>query len=156
KSGACDLIGPASTRDQLSLTIAAAFRRSRSIRAGELWVQRRDRKLKGACRELERSRSALLDQFETLCTSLSGSYRDLSDQKKPVSMAGELNAILGQELELESLLRTVLEYVLKKIGSTNAAIFLPTTAGDYTLGAYVNYDCPKDSAEMLLDHLADV
>jgi DNA-binding response OmpR family regulator len=156
KIGACDLIGPESTREQLTQTIAAALRRSRSIRAGELWVQRRARKLKGACRELERSRSALLGQFQTLCNSVSGSYRDLSDQIKHVTLAAELNAILRQELDLESLLRTVLEYVLKKIGSTNAAIFLPNTAGDYTLGAYVNYDCPKDSAEMMLDHLADV
>src|SRR5262249_17258339 len=69
KIGACDLIGPNSTRDQLTQTIASALRRSRSIRAGELWVQRRARKLKGACRELDRSRTALLDQFQTLCTS---------------------------------------------------------------------------------------
>ena len=26
--------------------------------------------------------------------------------------------------------------------------------GDYSLGAYVNYTCPKDAAEILLDHLA--
>src|SRR6185295_4824543 len=87
KIGACDLIGPDSTRDQLTQTIGAALRRSRSIRAGELWVQRRARKLKGVCRELERSRSALLDQFQTLCNSVSGSYRDLSDQIKHVTLA---------------------------------------------------------------------
>jgi hypothetical protein len=33
-------------------------------------------------------------------------------------------------------------------------VFLPATTGDYSLGAYVNYDCPKDSAEVLMDQLA--
>jgi len=87
---------------------------------------------------------------------MAGSYRDLTEQMKHVAMAAELNAILRQELDLESLLRTVLEYALKKIGPTNAAIFLPATSGDFSLGAYVNYDCPKESAEMLLDHLVDI
>ena len=34
-------------------------------------------------------------------------------------------------------------------------MFLPTTSGDYSLGAYVNYDCPKDTCDVLLDHLAN-
>ena len=106
--------------------------------------------------QIDRSRQELLTQFGALCSGMSASCRDISDQMKHVAMAAELNAILRQELELESLLRTVLEYVLKKIGSTNAAIFLPSTSGDFSLGAYVNYDCPKDSAETLLDHLADI
>lgn len=60
------------------------------------------------------------------------------------------------ELDVETLLRQVLEFVLAQIGPTNAAIFLPGTTGDYSLGAYVNYSCPKDTAEVLLDHLANV
>jgi hypothetical protein len=155
QAGGCDIIGPDASHKRLRDSLDAAICRSRAIRAGEKWRLRRSRKLRATCREMERSRDALLTQFDQLCTGLSASYRDLSDQMKHVTMAAELNAILRQELELESLLRTVLEYVLKKIGSTNAAIFLPSTTGDYTLGAYVNYDCPKDSAETLLDHMAD-
>ena len=30
---------------------------------------------------------------------------------------------------------------------------LPDTAGQYALGAYVNYDCPRDSMSLLLDYL---
>ena len=78
------------------------------------------------------------------------------DQMKNIALASELNTIFRQELDLESLLRTVLEYTLRKVGSTNAAIFLPSSTGDFTLGAYVNYDCPRDTAETLLDHLADI
>ena len=52
--------------------------------------------------------------------------------------------------------RQVLEFVLANLGATNAAVFLPGSTGDYSLGAYVNYSCPKDAAEVLLDHLANV
>src|SRR5207253_1786144 len=48
-----------------------------------------------------------------------------------------------------------LEFVLARSGPTNAAVFLPTTSGDYSLGAYVNYDCPKETCDVLLDHLAN-
>lgn len=64
-------------------------------------------------------------------------------------------AVCG-ELDVETLLRSVLEFILAKLGPTNAAVFLPSTTGDYSLGAYVNYSCPKETAEVLLDHLANV
>jgi hypothetical protein len=71
-----------------------------------------------------------------------------------VTVASEFNSLIRQELDIEGLLRSVLEYLLTKTGPTNAAIFLPSASGDFTLGAYVNYDGPKDSGEVLLDHLA--
>lgn len=68
----------------------------------------------------------------------------------------EFAARIRCELDVETLLRQVLEFVLAQIGPTNAAIFLPGATGDFSLGAYVNYSCPKDTAEVLLDHLANV
>jgi GAF domain-containing protein len=97
-----------------------------------------------------------MTQMGRLCADMAGSYRDLTEQMTRVSMSSELGALLRQELDLENLLRTTLEYALRKIGPTNAAVFLPGSSGDYTLGAYVNYDCTKEAAETLLDHLADV
>lgn len=83
-------------------------------------------------------------------------YQDLAEQMASIGLTAEFNSLIRQELDLESLLRTVLEFILAKLGPTNAAIFLPSTTGDYSLGAYVNYDCPRDTAEVLLDHLASV
>jgi DNA-binding NarL/FixJ family response regulator len=60
------------------------------------------------------------------------------------------------ELDIETLLRQALEFVLAQVGATNAAVFLPGSTGDYSLGAYVNYSCPRETAEILLDHLANV
>lgn len=74
---------------------------------------------------------------------------------KHVSTATEFNGLIRAELDIEQLLRTTLEFVLSRSGPTNAAVFLPTTSGDYSLGAYVNFDCPKDTCDVLLDHLAN-
>lgn len=73
-----------------------------------------------------------------------------------VSVASEFRGLIKHELDIEALLRTTLEFVLARSGPTNAAVFLPTTSGDYSLGAYVNYDCPKDTCDILLDHMANV
>lgn len=154
RAGAVDLLPHACTDDALSASLSAAADRSRRLRARERLEERRARKLRRACRELSRSRDALVGQLGTLSGDMAASYRDLSEQMTQVALASELNAMFRQELDLECLLRTGLEYTLKKLGPTNAAIFLPGASGDYTLGAYVNYDCPRDTAEALLDHLA--
>lgn len=156
RAGGVDLLERDCPDVVLRASIARASARARSLRARARREERRARKLGAACRELARSRQALVSQLGSVCSDAAAGYRDLSQQLTHVAMASELNTIFRQELDLECLLRTVLEYTLKKVGSTNAAIFLPNTAGDYTLGAYVNYDCPRDHAETLLDHLADI
>ncbi len=65
-------------------------------------------------------------------------------------------AMIRGELDVESLLRHSLEFLLAQAGPTNAAVFLPAASGDFSLGAYVNFSCPKDTVEVLLDHLANV
>src|SRR5262245_49424510 len=74
---------------------------------------------------------------------------------RQITLALEFDGLIRQELDIEALLRRTLEFVLAKCGPTNAAVFLPTTSGDYSLGAYVNYDCPKETVDVLLDHLAN-
>ncbi|HYE61745.1 MAG TPA: hypothetical protein VD997_07090 [Phycisphaerales bacterium] len=156
RAGGVDLVDLGCTDAELCAAIKSAGQRARRLRARARLEERRARKLRSACRELNRSRHSLMDQLGSVCNDMAASYRDLSEQMKQVALASELNTIFRQELDLECLLRTVLEYTLKKIGPTNAAIFLPAQSGDFTLGAYVNYDCPRDTAETLLDHLADI
>ena len=68
-------------------------------------------------------------------------------------MAAEFRMLLRQELDVEDLLRTALEYLLTKTGATNAAVFLPDATTNFELGAYVNYDCPRETITVLLNHL---
>jgi len=151
RAGACDLISLQSRNAQTSARLLETVKRAGRVRRRDARVDR----LKKLCHKLNNARQEVSGQVGELCNDLVVAYQDLSEQFGDVKVATELNAILRQELEIESLLRTMLEFTLSKIGSTNAAVFLPSSTGDYTLGAYVNYDIPRDAAEIMLDQLAD-
>jgi hypothetical protein len=108
-----------------------------------------------AARSIAASRDALAGQLAMVCEQLSQSCMDVSSQLQHVALSSELQTLLRQDLDIESVLRTSLEFMLRKLGATNAAIYLPSASGDYTLGAYINYDCPRDGIEHTLDHLGD-
>jgi hypothetical protein len=135
----------------LRLVVQRASKRAAQRRC----EQRNITKLRKRCEQLEASRRELLRQIGGLCDGVASAYQTAADGMKLNSLTAELNVILRQELDIESLLRVTLEYALKRLGPTNGAIFLPNSCGDYTLGAYVNYDMSKDTAETLIGTLAD-
>lgn len=152
RAGAADYWDLALSPEALHERLESALERAR------LGAERRQRieRLRRLCRQLNGARQEVSRQVGALCTDLADAYKELSDQFGKVTLACEFSGVVRQELEVESLLRTTLEFVLAKIGSTNAAIFLPASSGEYSLGAYVNCDVPRDTAEMVLDHLAAV
>ncbi len=117
--------------------------------------QREDRlaQLEVVCRKLVAARQEVSAHLDKLCEDMTAAYEDVSCQVNEVAMATEFRTLLRQELDLEDLLRTALEYLLAKTGPTNAAVFLPDPAGHFELGAYVNYDCPRETITVLLSHL---
>jgi len=151
RGGACDLISIQNRNAETTRRLLETVKRAQRVRQRDARVDR----LKKLCHKLNSARQEVSGQVGELCNDLVVAYRDLSEQFGDVKMASELSTLLRQELEIESLLRTMLEFTLSKIGSTNAAVFLPTSTGDYSLGAYVNYDIPRDAAEIMLDQLAD-
>lgn len=72
-----------------------------------------------------------------------------------VAMCSEFRTLLRQELDVEDLLRTALEYLLVRTGPTNAAVFLAGGDGQYGLGAYVNYEHARRTVEPMLKRLGD-
>jgi len=150
--GACDFVSASTPADELRARIESAAERTRMLRARH----RRVGHLQNLCKQLNTARQEVTRHVGSLCDDLVNAYQDLSDQIGAMSVSAEFNAIIRQELDIEELLRVVLEYMLAKLGAMNAGVFLPSTSGDFSLGAYINYDCDKDSAEALLDHLADV
>jgi DNA-binding response OmpR family regulator len=117
--------------------------------------QREDRlaRLKKVCQELNSARHEISEQVDSLCNDLVNAYQEIAEQMTEVAMSSEFRTLLKQELDVEDLLRTTLEYLLTKTGPTNAAVFLPDSSGSYNLGAYVNYDCPRQTIGVMLDHL---
>lgn len=150
--GAGDLLDGRVLGAELRERVWSAIERSRERRKREQRVTR----LRRMCKRLNATRQELSSQVGSLCNDLLSAYTELSDQMGRIGITSEFTSLVRQELDVEELLRTALEFLLAKTGPTNAAVFLPDTAGDYSLGAYVNYDCPKDSAETLFDHLSDV
>jgi len=156
RAGAADVLSTDIATIQLGEHLACIVARGRAARSGLARFAARARRYRDLCRRLRASRAEVLSRSGELCGEMAQTCRDLTRRLADVALASEVTTLLRQELELESLLRTALEYMLKKSGPTNAAIFLPSTSGDFSLGAYANYDCPKDSAETMLDHLSGV
>lgn len=78
-----------------------------------------------------------------------------SETDDRVAMRSEFRTLLRQELDVEDLLRTALEYLLVKTGPTNAAVFLAGGDGRFGLGAYVNYEHARATVEPMLQRLCD-
>jgi hypothetical protein len=139
--------------DDVELSIIAARLRKRVREQRD--QSRRLARLRRRCGKLDASRRELLRQIGGLCDGVMTTYKSVAQGMKLNTLAAEFETIIRQDLDIEGLLRTTLEYALRKIGSTNGAIFLPNSCGDFTLGAYVNFDLPRDTAETLIGQLAD-
>ncbi|HEX8875520.1 MAG TPA: hypothetical protein VF777_02145 [Phycisphaerales bacterium] len=146
--GARDVVDERCDGEELHASLDKALRTASKSSA-------REERLEKLCKRLNESRRTLSKELNRLCADMTTAYSELAQQIDTVAITGEFTGLIRQELELESLMRTSLEFLLAKLGSTNAALFLPSSSGDWSLGAYVNYDRSKDSAEMMLDHLAD-
>ena len=157
RAGACDLIvrspdGTPGEPAELRPRLDAAFHRRDQAAAQARRVDR----LRRLCRHLNASRNDISGQVDILCNDLVTAYQELAEQVSATTDADDLVERLDGELDLEQVLRSTLEFLVEKAGPSNAAIFLPATLDEFSLGGYVNYDVGADAADMLLDHLADV
>lgn len=149
RSGAVDVIPLPAEHTEFLDRIKSALDSSRRDRERD----NRVRRLQRICRELNSAREEISGQVDSLCNELLDAYQELSNQIDDVAMATEFRTLIRQELDVEEVLRTSLEYLLTKTGPTNAAVFLPDPDHNYSLGAYVNYDCPRESIDSVLSHL---
>ncbi|MHC4948015.1 MAG: GAF domain-containing protein [Planctomycetota bacterium] len=151
RQGAVDYVTAPVDADTFGERIDSALIKSRLDR------QRDERlvRLKRICEELNTARRDISRQVDSLCEDLVSAYEDMAEQINEVEMSSEFRTLLGQDLDVEAVLRTLLEYMLGRTGPTNAAVYLPEVGGTYSLGAFVNYDCPRDEMTMLLEHLGD-
>lgn len=152
RCGADDVLDRSVSDDELRRRLGLAIALARAAARQSHRVTR----LQRICRCLSEARRQVVRQAGAIWTDLTGVQREQSEHMNQATLSSEYGGLIRQELDLEVLLRTTLEYVLGKSGPTNAAVFLPSTSGDFTLGAYVNYDCPKETVDILLDHMANV
>lgn len=152
RAGVGDVIRKPFVGADLSQRIEAAAKRQEEDRMR----QQRMARLRRVCRKLNQAREEVTQQVDILCNDLVSAYQELATQVQGVTQVNEFTTLVKNELDLEQILRKTLEYLLQKAGPTNAAVFLPAAGDEYALGGYVNYDCTKESADLLLEHMADV
>ncbi|MBZ0173252.1 MAG: response regulator, partial [Phycisphaerales bacterium] len=102
RCGADDLLSGENSAAEFADRIRSAIAATAQRRKGA----EREARLKRLCSKLDRARREVTGQVGELCTDLAGAYKDLSEQIGDLSIAGELNGLLRQELDIESLLRT--------------------------------------------------
>ncbi len=103
------------------------------------------------CRRLNQARHEAGRAADEAKHDLDAARAETQRQVKEAAMASEFRTLVRQELEVEGLLRTSMEYLLSKCGPTNAAVFLDNGEGRWTLGAYVNYRIPRGSISTALE-----
>ena len=155
RCGALDVLRKPLDADELLARLDAAVQRSERLR-------REDRRIERLERMCKRLATDATDEGAPEPTAtragrhLESAYREGVAAAPPTSPGSEYHKLVRSELDVENLLRVTLEWMLAKTGPTNSAVYLPTGHDDYSLGAYVNYDLPKEASDFLLDHLADV
>ncbi len=151
RAGADDLVLHGVAAPELGRRLDAALERKLREKSQNARVARLHR----LCRKLNRARIEVSEQVDLLCSDLVTAYQELACQMQNASHTGEFVHVIEGELDLEVLLRKTLEHLVSRVGPCNAAIFLPATLDEYSLGGYVNYDCRKDTVDGLLDDMAD-
>jgi DNA-binding response OmpR family regulator len=141
RAGASDmLLAPIQVRDLQQALNASAARRHDDLRRWQ-----RHARLRLVCRRLNKARHEISQQVDLLCNDLVRAYQDLAQQLNIAQNAAEFAQALQAELEVEGVLRRTMEWILRKLGPVNAAIYLPNGDAQFALGAYLNLDTQADA-----------
>jgi hypothetical protein len=70
-----------------------------------------------------------------------------------VAIGAEFQTLVSQELDVESMLRTALGYMLTRVGAMNASVYLREGEVDWGIGAYINYDRQSEQFQSLIDSI---
>jgi DNA-binding response OmpR family regulator len=151
RAGAADFVAKPLNIDELNDRVAVALQRRSAESDRHLQVAR----LKRLCKKLNKARHEITQQVDILCNDLVTAYQELATQMQQVEATTEFRSMIQDELDLEQILRHLLEHVLDKVGPTNAVVFLPDHHGGFAVGGYVNYNQDRNSTRTLLEHLAD-
>ncbi len=107
--------------------------------------------LEGVCERLLADRDELARKVGGLCGDLASAHERSSEQATIAGRVGELRALLSQETERESTVRTAMQYLLSVTGPMNTAVFLPTADGSWTLAGYAREDTPRNRLTVEMD-----
>ncbi|MBC8421643.1 hypothetical protein H8D99_00750 [bacterium] len=106
------------------------------------------------CEKLNEDRKKAEEENDTLNHQLANAYCDTKKKMQQVAIGAEFQTLVSQELDVESMLRTALGYMLTRIGAMNAVVYLSEGEIDWGVGAYINYDRQSEQFQSLIDTMS--
>ncbi|MGN6370989.1 MAG: response regulator [Phycisphaerae bacterium] len=141
RAGATDMIlGPVQAEEVQRSLNGVAERRGQIEK-----LTKRNLRLRQVCKQLNKARHEIGQQVDLLCNDLVRAYQEMAQQLNVTQLTAEYCQAVDEEIEVEGILRKTMEWVLKKIGPINAAVYLPDTDRHFALGAYLNLDTEADA-----------
>ncbi len=118
-------------------------------------AEKKNKEFKRLYEEVHQAHGAAVEEIESLSHTLANGQCDQEQKMRLVAMAAEFRTLVNQELEVESMLRTSLEYLLHRLGPTNAAVYIREGDVGWGIGAYINYDRQGENYSEFLQTLGE-
>lgn len=135
RAGAADFIPKPLSPVQLLERVNSALDRQRAHAKAE----RRLDRLRDAVRRLNTSRRLVTRKVDLLCNDLVSAYGELSRQLDDVRNQESFRKLLRESNDLEQMLCHAMDWILRKAGYCNVAIWLAADTDEFQLGAYMKY-----------------
>ncbi len=103
------------------------------------------------CEKMNEARHLVEEENDSLNNQLANAQCETQKKMQQCAIGAEFQTLVNQELEVESMLRTALGYMLTRVGAMNAAVYLREGETDWGIGAYINYDRQPEQFQTLVD-----
>lgn len=142
RAGATDYLPKPFSAEQICDRIGKALARQQVAAKTE---KRLDR-LRDAVRRLNISRRMVTKKVDLLCNDLISAYGELSRQFDDVRHQESFRKLLTEAKDLEQMLCHAMDWILRKAGYCNVAVWLASEDEGYQLGAYMKYTIAGEEA----------
>jgi FixJ family two-component response regulator len=142
RAGAADYLPKPFSAEQIVDRISKALQRQ----AAAAKTEKRLDRLRDAVRRLNVSRRMVTKKVDLLCNDLVSAYGELSRQFDDVRNQESFRKLLGEASDLEQMLCHAMDWLLRKTGYCNVAVWLASEEEGYQLGAYMKYTVPGEEA----------
>ena len=135
RAGAVDFLPKPFSAEQICDRVGKALQHQKLAAQTE---KRLDR-LRDAVRRLNVSRRMVTKKVDLLCNDLVSAYGELSRQFDDVRHQESFRKLLNEAKDLEQMLCHAMDWILRKAGYCNVAVWLASEDEGYQLGAYMKY-----------------
>jgi FixJ family two-component response regulator len=135
RAGVIDFLPKPFNAEDLLDRVGRALQRQRI----EAKNDKRLTRLRDAVRRLNISRHTVTKKVDLLCNDLISAYGELSRQMEDLRNQEGFRKLMHEAKDLEQLLCHAMDWILKRAGYCNVAIWLAADDTDFQLGAYMKY-----------------